>query len=75
MIYQDLGEYEKALKYAQDSLDMKMRLFKGDHDSIARGFNNISSIYRNLGEYEKALKYAQDSLDMYKRLFKGVILT
>jgi tetratricopeptide (TPR) repeat protein len=71
LIYQDLGEYEKALKYAQDELDMTMRLFKGDHDSIATGLNNISLIYEDLGEYEKASKYAQDSLDITMRLFKG----
>ncbi len=50
---------------------MFKRLFIGDHDSIARGLNNISMIYNNLGEYEEALKYAQDSLDMRMRLFKG----
>jgi hypothetical protein len=50
---------------------MFKRLFIGDHDSIARGLNNISLIHQNLGEYEKALKYAQDSLDMRMRLFKG----
>jgi hypothetical protein len=54
---------------------MCKRLLQGDHDLIARGLNNISTIYYNLGNYEEALKYAQDSLDMYKRLFKGVILT
>ena len=37
---------------------MTIRLFKGDHDSIAKGLNNISLIYQDLGEYEKALKYA-----------------
>jgi tetratricopeptide (TPR) repeat protein len=71
LIYQNLGEYEKALKYAQDSLDMTKRLFQGDHDLIAIGLNNISLIYQDLGKYEKALKYAQDSLDMKMRLFKG----
>ena len=53
------------------ALEMRQRLFKGDHPNIAMSFNNIGNEYSALGDTAKALEYKMMALEMYQRLFKG----
>ena len=40
-----------------ESLEMKQRLFKGDHSDIVTSLNNIGLVYYDLGKNDEALKY------------------
>jgi len=65
----NLGVYDKALEYNLESLDMKKKLFKGDHKVIVQSLYNTGVIYSNMKNEYDALRFKLESLDMGKRLF------
>ena len=61
----------KALDYLTQSLEMRQRLFKGDHPDVARSLSNVGSGHVALGDTWKALEYLSQALKMNRRLFNG----
>src|SRR5690606_31463372 len=55
--------YQEALRYYDQSLEMLKALDDGNHRAIANSLNNIGSVYHNLGQNEKALRYYDQSLE------------
>ncbi|MEZ4687766.1 MAG: tetratricopeptide repeat protein [Bacteroidia bacterium] len=55
LIYNDQGNYPRALEYYQNSLAIKEEL--GDQKGIAGGLVNIGIIYYGQGNYPRALEY------------------
>ena len=60
MIYKTKGDYEKAIKYLEQSLKIRREI--GDKDGEGRALNNIGKIYRAKTEYNIALEYLKQSL-------------
>ncbi|WP_013334904.1 tetratricopeptide repeat protein [Gloeothece verrucosa] len=65
-IYRELGQFPKALKYAEQLLSLAEEL----NNSFwkARGEGNIATIYGILGEYEKAKKSLEQTLNLAQLL-------
>lgn len=61
-----LGNYEKALKYYNQLLDIYRK--KGDKKYIAGYLNNIGACYYKLGNYDKALENYHESLKIREEL-------
>ena len=43
--YEELKQYENALAYENDSVDMYEAIYKSDHPDVALGLNNIGTCY------------------------------
>ncbi|CAF0898807.1 unnamed protein product [Didymodactylos carnosus] len=63
-VYDNKGDYEKALKSYEKSLEIKLISLPPNHPSIATTYNNIGLVYDNQGDYEKALKSYEKSLEI-----------
>ena len=51
LIYDDIGDYNKALEYIKESLNIRKKLLGEKHWATAASYNNIGSIYNNMGDY------------------------
>ena len=56
------GNYDKALKYYEKCLAIKLKTLGGEHPDVANSYNNIGITWRNKGEYDKALEYYTKSM-------------
>ncbi len=65
IVYNRLGNADKALEYYNKSLNLKSRL--NDSLAVANALNNIGLIYSNKREFEKARKYYEKSLEIKKK--------
>ncbi|CAH1790527.1 unnamed protein product, partial [Owenia fusiformis] len=65
------GEFNKAIQYHKESLDMK-RTIHGNHPhpNIASSLGNLGSAYFSKGEFDKAIQYHNESLAI-KRTIHG----
>lgn len=63
------AQYKTALKYYQEALTIREKLFKTDCPDIAVSYNDIGIEYGHLGMYEQALEYHQKSLKIKRRVF------
>ncbi len=56
LVYDEQGDYSKALEYYQLALDIREAKFGKDHPSVATIYNNMALVYDNQGDYYKALE-------------------
>jgi len=71
LLYHNQGKYSEAEPLYLDALEMKRRLFTGDHPDVATSLNNLASLYHKQGKYSEAEPLYLDALEMTKRLFTG----
>ncbi|MFN5891034.1 MAG: tetratricopeptide repeat protein, partial [Dolichospermum sp.] len=71
LLYHNQGKYSEAEPLYLDALEMKRRLFTGDHPNVATSLNNLASLYHKQGKYSEAEPLYLDALEMTKRLFTG----
>ena len=62
------GNYEKALEYYDNALEVRERILGSDHPSTATTYNNMAGVYKAQGEYEKALEYYGKVLEVRERV-------
>ena len=60
MVYQSLGETQKALEKFNEALPILQAV--GDRSGEAATLNNIGEVYRSLGETQKALEKFNEAL-------------
>ncbi len=65
------SKYQLALRNAQNALEMRERIFPGDHRDKAISYNSIGEIYKDMGDLNKSLEYSTKALEMRERLFQG----
>jgi CHAT domain-containing protein/tetratricopeptide (TPR) repeat protein len=65
------ARYADAEGLYRDALDMRKRLFKGDHADVARSLTGLAALYFAQGKYADAESLSRDALEMHKRLFEG----
>jgi CHAT domain-containing protein/Flp pilus assembly protein TadD len=70
-LYDSQGRYEKAEPLYLQALEMRKRLFSGDHPNVAASLNNLGRFYDSQGRYSEAEPLLQQALEMIKRLFSG----
>ncbi|OBQ03244.1 tetratricopeptide repeat protein, partial [Anabaena sp. AL09] len=68
IFYQSQGRYSEAEPLFLDALEMRMRLFTGDHPDVATGLNNLASLYKSQGKYSEAEPLYLEALAMSKRM-------
>ncbi|HEY1039615.1 MAG TPA: tetratricopeptide repeat protein [Bacteroidia bacterium] len=66
--YNNLGKYDKALKYQKASLEASKSL--GDIKGIADSYADIAEIYVAQKDYKKALESYLSALELYKQIEK-----
>jgi tetratricopeptide (TPR) repeat protein len=64
--YYSLGQYERAIAFYQQSLDIKKEI--GDIQGESISLNNLGNSYYSLGQYERAIAFYQQSLDIKKEI-------
>lgn len=69
LVYEALGQMEKASEDNERSLEMKLKVFGASHPSIAISYNNIGNFYKKLKEYDKAQDYYEKSLEIELAVF------
>ncbi|GCA92055.1 putative ATPase [Microcystis aeruginosa 11-30S32] len=62
----NLGQYEKAIFYHQQSLEISEAM--GDQQEVAISLGNLGNCYNCLGQYEKAIAYHQQSLEISEEI-------
>lgn len=65
-IYKKIGQYNQALIYELDNLEIRKHI----HDTVGMyvALNNIGSTYKNLNDYPKALEYLTQSYNLSKQV-------
>jgi tetratricopeptide (TPR) repeat protein len=67
--YNSLKEYNKAVEYQMEDLDMCKRIYNGGkHKELVRALNNIGCTYDKLKNYSLALEIKLQSLEMCRSL-------
>ena len=62
--YDSLGQYERAIAFFQQSLDIKKDI--GDIQGESNSLIGLGNAYNSLGQYERAIAFFQQSLDIKK---------
>ena len=65
LVYQEQGEYEKALEYFGKALDVRERVLGSGHPDTAATYNNMAGVYKEQGDYEKALKLYEKAFTVF----------
>jgi tetratricopeptide (TPR) repeat protein len=66
LCYYSLGQYEKAIAYHQQSLEIKEEI--GDREGVAISLGNLGNCYLWLGRYEEGITLQQKSLKIYEEI-------
>ncbi|CAF1445965.1 unnamed protein product [Adineta steineri] len=66
-VKQDQGDYEKAIWYYEQGLEIKQKTLPSNHPSFATSYNNIGTVYNNIGEYSKALSFYEKTLEIFEK--------
>ena len=64
--YRQLGEYQRAIDFHQQSLEIQREV--GDRQGEAACLGNLGSVYRQLGEYQRAIDFHQQSLEIQREI-------
>ena len=70
LVYEDQGNYEKALKYFEKALAINGLVLGMCHQDTAATYNNMALAYEAQGNYEKALECFEKAL-VIKKLVLG----
>jgi tetratricopeptide (TPR) repeat protein len=66
-LYYIQGRYNEAEPLYLDALEMRKRLFTGDHPNVATSLNNLASLYDSQGKYSEAEPLYLEALAMSER--------
>ncbi|CAF1324274.1 unnamed protein product [Adineta steineri] len=66
-IKEDQGDYEKAIWYHEQGIEINQKTLPSDHPNLATLYNNIGSVYHKMGEYSKALSFFEKALEIKQK--------
>jgi tetratricopeptide (TPR) repeat protein len=69
IIYDELGNHQKALEYKEKALEIRIELFGEKHSDTAISYNNVGTTYGDLGNHQKALEFQEKALEIIRELF------
>ncbi|MEO0015203.1 MAG: hypothetical protein RLZZ535_3592, partial [Cyanobacteriota bacterium] len=64
--YRSLGDYQKAIDYYQQSLEIATEI--GKRNAIGSCLGNLGNAYDSLGDYQRAIDYLQQSLEIAQEI-------
>ncbi len=62
--YDALGEYQRAIDFHQQSLEISRNI--GDRNDDGNSLGNLGNAYDSLGEYQRAIDFHQLSLEIFR---------
>ncbi len=68
MIYDGWSQYDNALTYYEQALELFTQLH--EDSSVSGALNNIGGVYKVWGEYEQASEYFAQALELDRRLHR-----
>ncbi len=68
MVYDNKGNYSKALKYYFKALAIREKVLGTEHHDTATSYNNIGMVYYAQGDYGKALDYYFKALAIVEKV-------
>jgi tetratricopeptide (TPR) repeat protein len=66
IVYDSLGEYQKAIEFYQQSLAIERKI--GNRKGEAYSYMGLGNVYYSLGEYQKAIEFHQQSLAIKREI-------
>ncbi|CAF4160025.1 unnamed protein product [Adineta steineri] len=63
----DQGDYEKAICYYEQELEIKQKILPSNHPNFANSYNNIGTVYNKMGEYSKAVLLNEQALEIQQK--------
>lgn len=66
-LYQDIGNYRKALSYYEKALETMPSVLGNEHIDIAMVYYNLGTLYEDCDEKEKSKKYFRKALEIQKK--------
>jgi CHAT domain-containing protein len=67
-VHHQLGDLRTALKYATDSLEMRLAVHKGPHPEVADMLHTVGGLRNELGDFSGALELLDRAQRMYEAL-------
>jgi tetratricopeptide (TPR) repeat protein len=67
-VYDDQGNYPKALEWYNKALEIYEKVMGKEHPSTATTYNNIGLVYDKKGDYPKALEWYHKALAIYEKV-------
>ena len=64
-VYEDRGEYDKALEYYKLALEIQEKVLGKEHPDTAWSYNNIGWTYHLMSKYEEALPWAEKAVKAF----------
>ena len=68
LVYQDQGDYVKALEYYKKALAIREKVQGPEHPDTATTYNNIAGVYQDQGDYVKSLEYYKKALAISEKV-------
>jgi hypothetical protein len=62
MVYEQQGDYARALEYYEKALAIKLQALGPDHPSLAVTYSNMALVYQKQGDYARSLEYNEKAL-------------
>jgi tetratricopeptide (TPR) repeat protein len=62
VVYQSLGQYQEALNFYRQSLEIQREI--GNCNGEANSLGNLGNLYNSLGQYQEARNFYQQSLEI-----------
>ena len=62
LVAHDLGQYDKAIEYFENSLASNLKILSPEHPDVATNWNNLGLVWYSKGDYDKAIEYYEKSL-------------
>ncbi|CAF1117988.1 unnamed protein product [Adineta steineri] len=66
-IYDNMGEYSKALLYKEKALEIYQKTLPSNHPDLTISYGLIGNVYDNMGEYSKALLFYEKDLEICQK--------
>ena len=66
LAYQSLGQYQQAIEFHQQSLNIAREI--GNRFGEGSALGNIGNAYQSLGQYQQAIEFHQQSLNIAREI-------
>ncbi|CAF0790413.1 unnamed protein product [Adineta steineri] len=67
LVHSNQGDYEKALLYYEQGLEIKQKTLSSNHPNMATSYNNIGTVYYKMGKYSKTLSFYEKALEIQQK--------
>jgi tetratricopeptide (TPR) repeat protein len=68
-VFHSFADYNKAVKYYEKSLAIKLKLYGDQHPSSVDSYSDLGNIWEKKGVYDKAIEYYEKSLAIRLKVY------